>query len=116
MNLCDIRTVRELLAAFGTGTKKGFGQNFLINAAVPERIAEECCDACDSVIVEVGPGIGCLTAELAKRYKRVIAFEIDKTLMPVLKYTLGSFSNVEIINEDILKVDLPAVLAEKAAG
>lgn len=116
MNLCDIRTVRELLAAFGTGTKKGFGQNFLINAAVPERIAEECCDARDSVIVEVGPGIGCLTAELAKRYKRVIAFEIDKTLMPVLKYTLGSFSNVEVINEDILKVDLPAVLAEKAAG
>lgn len=116
MNLCDIRTVRKLLAAFGTETKKGFGQNFLINAAVPERIAEECCDARDSVIVEVGPGIGCLTAELAKRYKRVIAFEIDKTLMPVLSYTLGEFSNVEVINEDILKVDLPAVLSEKAAG
>ena len=116
MNLCDIRTVREILAAFGTETKKGFGQNFLINAAIPEGIADACCDGRDSVIVEIGPGIGCLTAELAKRYKRVIAFEIDKTLIPVLKYTLGSFSNVEVINEDILKVDLVRVLAEKAAG
>ena len=68
MNLCDIRTVREILAAFGTETKKGFGQNFLINAAVPEGIADACCDDRDSVIVEIGPGIGCLTAELAKRY------------------------------------------------
>ena len=116
MNLCDIRTVREILAAFGTGTKKGFGQNFLINAAVPAEIADNCCDSADSVIVEIGPGIGCLTAELAKRYKRVIAFEIDKTLIPVLKYTLGSFSNVEVIGADILEVDLCAVLREKAAG
>lgn len=116
MNLCDIRTVRDLLAAFGTGTKKGFGQNFLINAAVPARIAEECCDASESVIVEIGPGVGCLTAELAKRYRRVIAFEIDQTLIPVLRYTLGGFQNVEVVHADILKVDLPAVLAEKAAG
>ncbi len=116
MNLCDIRTVREILAAFGTGTKKGFGQNFLINQAIPERIAESCCDDSDSVIVEIGPGIGCLTAELAKRYKKVIAFEIDKTLIPVLSYTLGEYKNVEIINKDILEVDLPSVLAEKAAG
>ena len=56
MNLCDIRTVREILAAFGTETKKGFGQNFLINAAVPEGIADACCDDRDSVIVEIGPG------------------------------------------------------------
>lgn len=116
MNLCDIRTVREILSAFGTGTKKGFGQNFLINQAIPERIAENCCDDADSVIVEIGPGIGCLTAELAKRYKKVIAFEIDKTLIPVLSYTLGEYKNVEVINQDILEVDLPAVLAEKAAG
>ena len=66
--------------------------------------------------MEIGPGIGCLTAELAKRYKRVIAFEIDRTLIPVLKYTLGSYSNVEVINADILKVDLVEVLREKAAG
>lgn len=116
MNLCDIRTVRDILSAFGTGTKKGFGQNFLINQAIPERIAENCCDDADSVIVEIGPGIGCLTAELAKRYKKVIAFEIDKTLIPVLSYTLGEYKNVEIINQDILEVDLPAVLAEKAPG
>ena len=116
MNLCDIRTVREILSAFGTTTKKGFGQNFLINQSVPERIAENCCDDKDSVIVEIGPGIGCLTAELAKRYKKVIAFEIDKTLIPVLAYTLGEYKNVEVINRDILEVDLAAVLAEKAAG
>ncbi len=116
MNLCDIRTVREILAAFGTGTKKSFGQNFLINQSIPERIAENCCDESDSVIVEIGPGIGCLTAELAKRYKKVIAFEIDKTLIPVLSYTLGEYKNVEIINADILEVDLPEILREKAAG
>lgn len=116
MNLCDIRTVREILSAFGTTTKKGFGQNFLINQSIPERIAENCCDDSDSVIVEIGPGIGCLTAELAKRYKKVIAFEIDKTLIPVLAYTLGEYKNVEVINEDIMEVDLAAVLAEKAAG
>ena len=116
MNLCDIRTVREILSAFGTTTKKGFGQNFLINRSIPERIAENCCDDSDSVIVEIGPGIGCLTAELAKRYKKVIAFEIDKTLIPVLAYTLGEYKNVEVINEDIMEVDLGAVLAEKAAG
>ena len=116
MNLCDIRTVREILSAFGTTTKKGFGQNFLINQSIPERIAENCCDDEGSVIVEIGPGIGCLTAELAKRYKKVIAFEIDKTLIPVLAYTLGEYKNVEVINEDIMEVDLAAVLAEKAAG
>lgn len=116
MNLCDIRTVREILAAFGTGTKKSFGQNFLINQSIPERIADNCCDTSDSVIVEIGPGIGCLTAELAKRYKKVIAFEIDKTLIPVLSYTLGEYKNVEVINSDILEVDLPEILREKAAG
>lgn len=116
MNLCDIRTVREILAAFGTGTKKSFGQNFLINQSVPERIAENCCDDENSVIVEIGPGIGCLTAELAKRYKKVIAFEIDKTLIPVLSYTLGEYKNVEVINADILEVDLVKILSEKAQG
>ncbi len=116
MNLCDIRTVRDILAAFGTETKKSFGQNFLINEAIPERIAEECCDDSDSVIIEIGPGIGCLTASLAKRYKRVIAFEIDKTLIPVLKYTLSEYHNVEVINSDIMEVDLASVISERAAG
>lgn len=116
MNLCDIRTVRDILAAFGTQTKKNFGQNFLIRREIPERIAEECCDVRDSVIVEIGPGIGCLTAELARRYRRVIAFEIDKTLIPVLKFTLGEFRNVEVIEGDIMEVDLQKVLAERAAG
>lgn len=116
MNLCDIRTVRDILSAFGTATKKNFGQNFLIERQIPEEIAENCCDGRECVIVEIGPGIGCLTAELARRYKRVIAFEIDKTLIPVLKYTLGQFRNVEVINADIMEVDLAALLAEKAAG
>ena len=114
--LTDLSYVRALCEKYDFALSKGFGQNFLINAAVPEGIADACCDDRDSVIVEIGPGIGCLTAELAKRYKRVIAFEIDRTLIPVLKYTLGSFSNVEVINADILKVDLVEVLREKAAG
>ena len=116
MNLCDIRTVREILGAFGTGTKKSFGQNFLINAQIPERIAENCCDDRDSVIIEIGPGIGCLTAELACRYAKVVAVEIDKGLIPVLDRTLAEFDNVTVINEDVMKIDLPALIAEHSEG
>ena len=111
MNLCDPKTIKHIMNVFDIKFRKEFGQNFLINRAVVEDIADNCCDDCDSTILEIGPGVGSLTRELAARYKRVIAIEIDNGLIPVLKYTLGEFPNVTVINQDIMKVDLGELLA-----
>ncbi len=111
MNLCDIKTIKQLMAMFSLNFRKEFGQNFLTNIGVVEDIADNCCDDAESTILEIGPGVGTLTRELAVRYKRVIAVEIDSGLIPVLKYTLGEFSNVEVINQDVMKVDLCELLA-----
>ncbi len=99
------------MGAFGLKFRKEFGQNFLTNVSVVEDIADLCCDSSDSTILEIGPGIGVLTKELAERYSKVIALEIDKSLIPVLSYTLGEYKNVEVINEDVMKTDLEALLA-----
>ena len=111
MNLCDIKTIKELMAMFSLNFRKEFGQNFLTNISVVEDIADNCCDDCESTILEIGPGVGSLTRELASRYKHVVAIEIDNGLIPVLKYTLGSFNNVTVVNQDVMKVDLSELLA-----
>ena len=111
MNLCDIKNIKQLMAMFSLNFRKEFGQNFLTNISVVEDIADNCCDDSESVILEIGPGVGSLTRELAVRYKKVIAVEIDNGLIPVLKYTLGEFSNVTVINQDVMKVDLAELLA-----
>ncbi len=111
MNLCDIKTIKQLMAMFSLNFRKEFGQNFLTNIGVVEDIADNCCDDGGSTILEIGPGVGTLTRELAVRYKNVIAVEIDNGLIPVLKYTLGEFSNVQVINQDVMKVDLGELLA-----
>ena len=111
MNLCDIKTIKQIMDMFSLSFRKEFGQNFLTNVSVVEDIADNCCDDSESTILEIGPGVGSLTRELAVRYKKVIAVEIDNGLIPVLKYTLGEFSNVTIINSDVMKVDLRELLA-----
>ena len=111
MNLCDIKNIKQIMAMFSLNFKKEFGQNFLTDCMVVEDIADMCCDYTAKTIVEIGPGIGSLTQELAKRYENVIAFEIDRGLIPVLKYTLGSYPNVKVINEDIMEADLATTLA-----
>lgn len=111
MNLCDIKTIKQLMAMFSLNFRKEFGQNFLTNVSVVEDIADNCCDDSESTILEIGPGVGSLTRELAVRYKKVISIEIDSGLIPVLKYTLGEFSNVTVINSDVMKVDLSELLA-----
>ncbi|MBE6707448.1 MAG: 16S rRNA (adenine(1518)-N(6)/adenine(1519)-N(6))-dimethyltransferase RsmA [Ruminococcaceae bacterium] len=111
MNLCDQKTIKQLMAMFSLNFRKEFGQNFLTNVSVVEDIADNCCDDSESTVLEIGPGVGSLTRELAVRYKRVIAVEIDNGLIPVLKYTLGEFSNVTVINEDVMKLDLEELLA-----
>ena len=99
------------MQAFGLRFRKEFGQNFLTNRAVVEDIADYCTDSQEETILEIGPGIGTLTRELFARYKNVVALEIDKSLIPALKYTLNEFHNVTVINEDVMKADLAALLA-----
>ncbi len=111
MNLCDIKTIKNIMQAFGIGFKKELGQNFLTNGMVVSDIADSCADDFGSTVLEVGPGIGVLTKELAERYEKVISLEIDKNLLPVLAYTLGDYKNVEIINEDVMKANLEEILA-----
>lgn len=111
MNLCDIKTIKQVMAMFGIHFRKEFGQNFLTNSMVVEDIADRCCDSPHSTILEIGPGIGSLTRELAERYDQVVALEIDRGLIPVLKYTLEKHSNVTVINEDVMKADLEGILA-----
>ena len=111
MNLCDQKTVRSIMQAFGLHFRKEFGQNFLTNRAVVEDIADYCTDSREETILEIGPGIGTLTRELCARYKNVVALEIDKSLIPTLTYTLNEFHNVTVINEDVMKADLAALLA-----
>lgn len=113
MNLCDIRTIRDIMSIYNINFRKEFGQNFLTNRAVVEDIADSCSDTADATILEIGPGIGVLTQELALRYRRVIAVEIDNGLIPVLRYTLRDCPPgvVEIVHGDIMKTDIKALLA-----
>ncbi|MBR7112406.1 MAG: 16S rRNA (adenine(1518)-N(6)/adenine(1519)-N(6))-dimethyltransferase RsmA [Clostridia bacterium] len=111
MNLCDTKTVKNIMTAYGLHFRKEFGQNFLTNKMVVEDIADQCTDTTNGTILEIGPGIGTLTRELCLRHKNVIALEIDKALIPALGYTLNDFHNVTVINEDVMKADLGEILA-----
>ena len=113
MNLCSPKVIREIMAGAGIHFRHDYGQNFLVDPTVPERIAEMCADTSERLILEVGPGIGCLTQELAMRYERVAAVEIDKGLIPVLRQTLAEYDNISVTNADIMKVDLPTFLEEQ---
>lgn len=116
MDLCNLSVIRSLMAEAGITFKKEYGQNFLNNRMIPEEIADECADTEDRLVIEIGPGIGCLTAELAKRYRRVVAVEIDRGLIPVLEKTLSEFDNVTVINADVMTIDLAALVEEYAEG
>lgn len=105
VRLTDLAYLRDLMARYGIVTKKKYGQNFLVNRAVPERIAACGCTR-DCGVLEIGPGVGTLTYELCRRAKKVVALEIDPTLIPVLSETLGEFDNVKVILCDAMKTDL----------
>ncbi|MGX8709119.1 MAG: 16S rRNA (adenine(1518)-N(6)/adenine(1519)-N(6))-dimethyltransferase RsmA [bacterium] len=106
MDLSDIRVIKNILARHGFHFSKSLGQNFLINPDVCPRMAEECGAQKGVGVLEIGPGVGVLTAELAKRADKVVSVELDKKLLPVLDDTLSGYRNVKIVNEDILKADL----------
>ena len=116
MNLCDIKNIKSLMAMFGLNFRKEFGQNFLTNRLIPEDIADSCADKEDMMILEIGPGIGCLTQELAIRYKKVVAIEIDKGLIPILDKTLSDYDNVTVINDDVMKTDIAALVEKYSDG
>lgn len=111
-NLSDINVIKEILSAHGFTFSKSLGQNFLINPTVCPRMAEACGADENTGVIEIGAGIGVLTAELAKRAKKVVSIELDTRLIPVLSQTLSDFDNVEVINADVLKTDLHALIKE----
>ncbi|MFT4415972.1 16S rRNA (adenine(1518)-N(6)/adenine(1519)-N(6))-dimethyltransferase RsmA [Fredinandcohnia humi] len=110
-----IRT-RAILEKHGFSFKKSLGQNFLIDTNILHRIIDHADVTDQTAVIEIGPGIGALTEQLAKRAKKVVAFEIDGRLLPILDDTLSPYSNVEIIHEDVLKADVNAVIQEKMKG
>ncbi|WP_303820861.1 16S rRNA (adenine(1518)-N(6)/adenine(1519)-N(6))-dimethyltransferase RsmA [Ruminococcus flavefaciens] len=116
MNLTNIGTVKEILSRHGFSFSKGLGQNFIINPDICPKIAEN-GNACKGFgVLEIGTGIGVLTAELAKRADKVTAVEIDTRLLPILEETLADFDNVKIINEDVMKCDLHKLIEEELGG
>ena len=116
MNLTDYNEIRALLSRHGFRFSKSLGQNFLTAAWVPERIAEEAGLDETVGVLEIGPGVGCLTEQLSRRAGRVVSVELDKALKPVLRETLADCGNVEVIFGDVLRQDLPALVEEHLPG
>lgn len=112
MNLANINTIKSLLSSEGFSFKKSLGQNFLINPTVCPEMAKNACNE-NTGVLEIGPGIGVLTYELAKRAKKVVAIELDERLKKILPKTLGEFQNVEVIFGDAMKLDLKKIIEEK---
>ena len=106
----------EVLQKYKFVFQKRYGQNFLIDAHVLDKIINSAQITKDDFVVEIGPGIGTMTQYLASAARQVAAIEIDKALIPILEDTLGEYENVEIINEDVLKVDLRRLAEEKNQG
>ncbi len=116
INVCDIHVMKPLLGEHGFHFSKAKGQNFLIAGWVPERIAEDSGVDETVGVLEIGPGIGPLTQQLCLRAKKVCAVELDRRLEPILQQTVGEFDNLQIIWDDVLKRDIPALVAEQFPG
>jgi 16S rRNA (adenine1518-N6/adenine1519-N6)-dimethyltransferase len=114
--LKDIATpvrTQEILKKFGFSFKKSLGQNFLIDTNILKRIVEHAKLTEETGAIEIGPGIGALTEQLARNSKKVVAFEIDQRLLPILADTLSPYPNTEIIHQDVLKADVKSIIEEK---
>ena len=116
VNVCDIQVMKPLLAEHGFHFSKAKGQNFLIAPWVPQSIAEQAGVDGTAGVLEIGPGIGPLTQQLCLRAKKVCAVELDERLAPILDITVGEFDNLEIIWNDVLRLDLPALVQGEFAG
>ena len=116
VNVCDLQVMKPLLAEYGFHFSKAKGQNFLIAPWVPQSIAEQAGVDGTAGVLEIGPGIGPLTQQLALRAEKVCAVEVDERLKPILDITLEGCSNVELLWGDVLKQDIPALVKEKLPG
>ena len=116
IHVTDIQVMKPLLQAHGFHFSKAKGQNFLIASWVPQQIAEDAGVDETAGVLEIGPGIGPLTQQLCLRAGKVCAVELDERLRPILGITVGDFDNLEIIWNDVLKMDVKALVAEKFAG
>ncbi|MGA5692554.1 16S rRNA (adenine(1518)-N(6)/adenine(1519)-N(6))-dimethyltransferase RsmA [Cytobacillus pseudoceanisediminis] len=115
----DIATparTRAILDKYGFSFKKSLGQNFLIDTNILRRIVDHADLSEESGAIEIGPGIGALTEQLARRSKKVLAFEIDQRLLPILEETLSPYPHVSIINEDVLKADVKTAIEKEFEG
>ena len=116
IDVCNIQVMKPLLYEHGFHFSKAKGQNFLIANWVPQQIAEDAGVDKTAGVLEIGPGIGPLTQQLALRAGKVCAVELDTRLRPILELTVGEFENLEILWNDVLKLDVPALVQEKFAG
>ena len=116
IQVCDIQVMKPMLSQHGFHFSKAKGQNFLIAPWVPQSIAEDAGVDESAGVLEIGPGIGPLTQQLCLRAGKVCAVEVDTRLKPILELTVGEFSNLEILWNDVLKLDIPALVQEKFAG
>ncbi len=119
MKLTDMSVIRDILTRHGFSFSKALGQNFLINPSVCPRMAEHCHPGLPNgsfAVLEIGPGLGVLTRELARVAAKVISIELDTRLLPVLAETLEDCPNVTVVHGDVLKLDIRALLEEQAAG
>ena len=115
-NLSDINVIKSVMGRHGVTFNKGLGQNFLVDPQVCPDMADMADLTENTCAIEIGPGVGVLTAELAKRAGKVLSFEVDNRLLPVLSETLADFDNVEVINQDVMKADLKSIIEEKCKG
>ncbi len=116
MEVGNIGSTLDILERHKFNIQKKFGQNFLIDNNVLDKIIATAEIGKDDVVLEIGPGMGALTQKLCQSAYKVLAVEIDKNLIPILDETLGGYDNVKVINQDILKVDLPKFLKDEAEG
>ncbi|MDP4153114.1 MAG: 16S rRNA (adenine(1518)-N(6)/adenine(1519)-N(6))-dimethyltransferase RsmA [Bacillota bacterium] len=107
---CSFKAIRDIQNRFGFKFTKSLGQNFIIDSEIPRRIALEAGVDKNTGVIEIGPGIGSLTYELCTNALKVVAIELDKTLLPVLSYTLGKFDNIKILHGDAMKIDLQNII------
>ncbi|MCH5315411.1 MAG: 16S rRNA (adenine(1518)-N(6)/adenine(1519)-N(6))-dimethyltransferase RsmA [Eubacterium sp.] len=113
LNLCDYNTLKKILSKHGFTFSKALGQNFLVNPEVCPAMAESLNADDKTGVIEIGPGVGVLTRELCLRAGRVVAIELDKRLIPILGETLDEFDNVEVLNDDVMKLNLHQLIEEK---
>ena len=114
--LTDLAVIKEVLTRHGFTFSKALGQNFLVNPAVCPQMAASCGADGETGVLEIGPGLGVLTKELAQRAKKVVSLELDARLLPVLAETMQAYDNVTVVNDDILKADLPALFRRQFDG